>query len=301
MQCVKAGGMQNYSCGQCMPCRIDKRRMWTHRILLETRSHPVSTFITLTYKDMPRDNSVHHEELSLWIKRIRKAYPHALRHYSVGEYGDLSQRPHYHVVLFGFPNCAYGRTPAHARRLGVSCCRYCDLVKSTWKLGGIELGQLNATSAGYIAGYTTKKMTKQEDPRLLGRRPEFARMSLKPGIGALEIRKIADTLLAKPELYEYFFAQGDLPASLKVEGRDLPLGRYLRERLHEELEFGKEAAKKIRTDRIEKEMQAVSSDPQRLQKFLKENRLEHVPHETRLQKARNLEARLKINQSKKQI
>lgn len=39
------------SCGQCLPCRVKYRRLWTHRCLLEQRMHSDSSFLTLTYSD----------------------------------------------------------------------------------------------------------------------------------------------------------------------------------------------------------------------------------------------------------
>lgn len=100
----------------------------------------------------------------------------------------------------------------------------CDVVRDTWKLGNIFLGELTEKSAQYIAGYVLKKMTSVEDKRLNGRFPEFARMSLRPGIGANAVERICGAL----DGIDYGI---DVPVGLRHGARVLPLGRYLRRRL----------------------------------------------------------------------
>lgn len=73
-----------------------------------------------------------------------------------------------------------------------------------------------------MAGYTVKGMTGDDDERLKGREPEFARMSLRPGIGADAASRIVATL----ESYELA-----LPGALRHGRRVMPLGRYLRDRI----------------------------------------------------------------------
>lgn len=67
-------------------------------------------------------------------------------------------------------------------------------------------------------------MTDVEDKRLGGREPEFARMSLRPGIGADAALRVAECL----RLYEI---AGDCPSALRIGSKILPVGRYLRERI----------------------------------------------------------------------
>lgn len=217
--CVKP--FRDFGCGQCMPCRLRKCREWTHRIMLESLLHEHNGFLTLTYSEenMPADGSVSVREVQLWIKRFRKVVaPATLRIFYVGEYGDLTFRPHYHAALFGV---GPGLLP-----------NINDLIQSTWSKGHIMLGDLTVQSARYIAGYVTKKMTSHLDPRLGGRAPEFARMSLKPGIGAGAMKQVA----AAFDQYagQHFSADVDVPYLLSHGGKQMPLGRYLRRKLREE-------------------------------------------------------------------
>lgn len=226
-------------CNKCIPCLINRKRLWAHRIILESYSHEHSSFITLTYDDdnLYYNNGLHAtlnpKHLQNFLKRIRRAVsPTKLRFYAVGEYGDKSWRPHYHLALFGYEPCWRGETRKDYHAKGRSCCPPCDLIKSKWEYGGIDNARVESDSAGYIAGYVTKKLTKKEDERLEGRHPEFSRMSRKPGIGALNIDLLAETLFSqfgKHALTEH----GDVPTSLTHGKRQLPLGRYLREKLRE--------------------------------------------------------------------
>lgn len=218
-----------YGCGQCMPCRLNKRREWTHRILLEANCHGDNAFVTLTYDDdhLPiRGNRASLEPLHLryWLDRFRKSVsPLKVRYFIVGEYGDETERPHYHAAIFGFPTCAYGQS----RNWVTRCCDQCELVRSTWGKGKVFLGTLESHSAQYVAGYVTKKLTHKNDERLQGRHPEFSRMSLKPGIGADFMHEVASSFMQ----FNLETSQGDVPSTLRHGHKELPLGRYLTKKL----------------------------------------------------------------------
>lgn len=200
--------------------------------MLETNLHTDNAFVTLTYSDdnlvlgdgRPSLEPVH---LQLFLKRLRKSYePIRLRYFGCGEYGDKTERPHYHLALFNYPTCVYFGSRYQTR---ASCCENCDRVLAAWGLGHVMLGTLTPDSAQYISGYVTKKMTGKADLRLLGRHPEFARMSLRPGIGAGFVPEIAASLIA----HNLEYSIEDVPVALRHGKRLLPLGRYLRGRLRE--------------------------------------------------------------------
>ncbi|UDN67492.1 replication initiator protein [robinz microvirus RP_32] len=223
-------GGQVFGCGQCLPCRVNRRRMWTHRIMLEATQHSVNSFWTLTYNDdtVPLTEgllqTLVRKHLTDFVKRLREDYhPLKLRYFNVGEYGEQTGRPHYHLALFNYPACDRGVTRQNRQS---TCCSICDSVRRIWGKGNVYSGQLEDASAAYISGYVTKKLISKDDARLKGREKEFASMSLRPGIGAGFIDEVASTLL------EHNLDQlSDVPTSLAHGGRNRPLGRYLTRRL----------------------------------------------------------------------
>lgn len=222
MMCRKpfVRGMSAFGCGQCMPCRFNRRRLWTHRLMLEALVSPSASFVTLTYNDeeLPDGGSLVPAHLQLWLKKYRKNFG-PVRYYAVGEYGDFSERPHYHVALFAGDGCV---EPSR--------------VKSTWRYGYSYVGELTVSSAQYICGYVTKKLTKKDDIRLGGRYPEFARMSLKPGIGAVAIGDVAAALQNKAG-WDEIEKIGDVPMGLRHGRSVYPIGRYLRQKLRKAMNF----------------------------------------------------------------
>lgn len=216
--------------------------------MLEATLHKENSFVTLTYADenLPPDGSLRPRDFSLWLKRLRKRWRATpIRYYGVGEYGDETWRPHYHAALFGFPACEFGQTRRFPRGRERSCCPRCEIIAETWGLGRIDLAKLEPHSAQYVCGYVTKKLTKADDPRLEGRHPEFARMSLKPGIGADFIPDVADVQLRYNE-------DGlEVPFGLRHGPKIMPLGRYLVRKLR--VQSGREAGPSVYTQLQQKE------------------------------------------------
>lgn len=233
-------GCLPFGCGQCLPCRINRRRLWTHRMILESFVHSASSFVTLTYapEHMPENATLVPKHTQEWLKRLRKAvYPRRLRYFLVGEYGDETQRPHYHLALYG---------------LGILDR---DVIHDTWGKGHVMVGELTPASAQYVAGYVTKKMTKKEDIRLKGRYPEFARMSLRPGLGASAMLEVGKAVSASSVPVGLI-----VPSVLQHGRKKMPLGRYLRRKLRERLNINEEAAKNAAVSEYAVQMREVFKD-----------------------------------------
>lgn len=188
-------------------------------MMLESAKHAGSSFVTLTYRQdkLPKGLSLDPRDPQLWLKRLRKSIsPNKIRYFLVGEYGEFTARPHYHAAIFGLDPYVGGGSDGRS-----------GIVRDSWGLGHTYTGDLTEESAGYVAGYVTKKMTSWEDKRLNGRYPEFARMSLRPGLGADAMSDVSRTLqteFGRSTVQE----TGDVPVSLLQGPRPLFLGRYLR-------------------------------------------------------------------------
>lgn len=280
-----------------MPCRIKRRRLWSHRMLLESFKHEHSCFVTLTYSDdhVPEEGSLNPKHLQDWLKRLRWAVrPTALRFFAVGEYGEQTQRPHYHIALFGYRGCDHLRS---RYKLYKNCCSSCDLVRDSWGKGNVDLGLVEPDSVQYIAGYVTKKMTSKEDSRLCGRHPEFARMSLRPGIGAPAIADVASTL---NHSFTSRGVQPFVPDFLKYSQKSMPLGKYLKGKLSDALSLSKSPASELT---LKNHIKQYLADPFVLQMLkLQEGVISSESPSPKAnikkefeQKAVNLEARFKLN------
>lgn len=193
--------------------------------MLEANQWESNSFVTLTYDDehLPANRSVDPRDMQLFLKRLREnVYPRRVRFYGVGEYGDVTYRPHYHLALFNLDTAS-----VHVGGMACKC-----VVCMSWRLGGVHVGTLTSESAAYIVSYVLKRMTNHDDPRLAGRYPEFARMSLRPGIGAGAVPAIADVCTARSGA-KYISENDDVPGSIRAGGKEWPLGRYLRKKVRE--------------------------------------------------------------------
>jgi len=164
----------SFDCGWCSECCAKYARQWSQRIMDEFYSvGDVGCFVTLTYDDehLPDDQQVNKRDFQLFMKRLRKAIsPVKVRFFSCGEYGGKRNRPHYHVILFGwFPPDLY---KVSKDRFGS------DMLCRIWKNGFVSVGEVTIDSAKYCAKYLAKS-----DPRIHEVRP-FTNMSRRPGIGA---------------------------------------------------------------------------------------------------------------------
>jgi len=175
-------------CGQCILCRLEHARQWAVRITHEAQLWNQSSFITLTYDDehLPSQGSLDYSHLQKFWKRLRKALG-PLRYYAVGEYGDETNRPHYHACIFGHAftenRTILRDTPT---RLWTN-----ELITSSWGMGHVSVGALTFQTAQYTASYVTKKLNNKrryvtvnkETGELEALVQPRAFMSLRPAIG----------------------------------------------------------------------------------------------------------------------
>lgn len=212
--------VQPIPCGQCIECKLNYSRNWATRIMLEMSTgypqednwrdlisptygaYPDGScwFVTLTYRDEElhfskylntETGEIHEgatlakEDVQKFIKRLRKAFngrTRLIKYYHCGEYGKQTQRPHYHLILFGVP-----LDQTKFRKIGMSkdnTPRWTTPeLEKIWGLGNIDIGRVTWESAAYTARYTLKKAmgVNIEWYQAQGQHEEYVTMS--QGIG----------------------------------------------------------------------------------------------------------------------
>lgn len=162
-------------CGNCLGCRTQRAQGWALRCQLEYQQHTTAVFATLTYDDEHLPLTLDKTHVSAYLKKIRKALPNKLRFFASGEYGETTQRPHYHAII-------YGASEREASRL-----------EKAWTQGHVRIDQATPARISYTAGYCSKKIGyrrnahERVDPLTNNRyqwQPPFIQMSRNPGIGA---------------------------------------------------------------------------------------------------------------------
>lgn len=226
MQCKK--GITTSSglvpCGQCMNCRINYSRNWTSRILMEHVAAEVpGQFLTLTYNDdhVPQVDGVstlRKAKTLKWLKNVaRDVGP--FRYYIVGEYGDESLRPHYHLALF-----------PRSHRQGAA-------IAQRWKKGFTSTYPLVEERAAYLAQYATKKLTKDTDTRLVGNQePEFRSSSRSPYLGAAFVPILVQAYRSKGGR-QFLDENGDIERSWRIGRRVFPIPRIILRDVRRNLEI----------------------------------------------------------------
>lgn len=187
-------GSIELACGQCIGCRMRRASDWALRIMHEASLWPDSCFVTLTYERdaLPPHGSLCHEDYQLFMKRLRKQRG-KVRFYMCGEYGEDNFRPHYHACLF---NVHFREDMVPSGRSGSGELFYdSPSLSKLWGHGIVSVQDLTPETASYTARYIMKKALGQdaetayervdlETGEIVQLAPEYAAMSLKPGIGA---------------------------------------------------------------------------------------------------------------------
>jgi hypothetical protein len=221
MQCKKGIHLETQQmrvpCGQCMPCRINKGRLWSARILMEWITHGHGYFVTLTYDDENVPVKIDTDGAAVqtldkkgtlkWLDNWRRRHAPDARYYLVGEYGETTYRPHYHLAVF----------PHHVSEI--------SSLRTQWTKGFTQLAEMSPARARYLANYTAKKLTKKDDPRLGVREPEFRTSSRNPPLGSA----FCETLISyhsQPRQRKLLDERGDVPRAFRVDGKIYPIGDW---------------------------------------------------------------------------
>lgn len=200
---------QYIPCRKCVECRAKYARDWSIRCYHEFMINPVGAFITLTvdsskvhlffqskklktycrrcvkgnrFINYPIDYTLCKGFILDEIKRIRdvlfKRYNVKIRYFGVGEYGENNERPHYHILIFGydFPDKLFFKKSSKGVDIFLS-----EELSELWQYGIATVQQINHQACMYTAKYCCKKLQFNSEQAELetyyGREQEFIFMS----------------------------------------------------------------------------------------------------------------------------
>lgn len=166
-------------CGHCPACLKKKRRELSLRVSNELQTvNNFGTFITLTYNNehLPPNGELVKRDVQLFLKRLRKnaKLPKDTRYILCGEYGPQGDRPHFHLLIFG-----WRPTDVTKWKFRQTYWEYrSPIIEKCWTLGFSTVGWANANCGNYIAGYVTKKFEKKKTQH---KQSEFVQTSTRTG------------------------------------------------------------------------------------------------------------------------
>lgn len=225
-----------FPCGNCLPCRMNKRNAWNLRLQWEAIAHKSTLFIGLTYEDahIPMTDdylpTLWPEDVKYWLRMIRRKSPTPLRYYALGEYGTDTGRPHYHVHLFGdYPlperHCVYGE-----EQDGIHCMHHCPVdcfvkvIRYYWPHGHATVYPCTPADLAY----TTLHHVIGKEPPFKGQHPVWTSMSKQPGIGS--------AYFDNKNAVDHIFQNGVISHTYTPTGQVTPLPRYYRDKIFTEAE-----------------------------------------------------------------
>ena len=270
MQCVSPfmikheGEIFSVPCGKCVACKIARVREWTVRILHESEYYKHSVFVTLTYDDdhLPINNTLEKKEYQKFMKRLRKALPNddRIKYFACGEYGEESERPHYHAIILGLRLCKDTK----------------DLIEEKWPQGFVRLGTVTYDSIRYVLDYMHKKYNGEMAEELYDKRNRerpFQLMSLGMGKrhAMQNVGRYADNLY------------------LTVRGKKMGLPQYYKRLYGLDKETLKTVGRERAVEKVDKLLARCNGDVRQLSK--EERKSAH-------QRELNLEARRGLHRRK---
>lgn len=208
----------NVPCGKCEACLAKRKSEWIFRLTKEFENSKSAYFITLTYDTEnvpwnadedgnPINYSVSKRDAQLFLKRLRKnIWPFKVRFFLVSEYGPTSYRPHYHLLLFNYPN-----------ELKDSII---ERVESAWNQGFVTISSVNPARIAYVCGYCLDNSDLPEDFT-----KNFMLCSRRPAIG----HQFLDDI----NTVNYLRHKQDGLCYIRINGESVPvrIPRYYRDKI----------------------------------------------------------------------
>jgi hypothetical protein len=217
----------------------------------EAKTHEQTCFLTLTFEYEPKNQSLDVKHVQTFMKALRHhVYPKKVRYFASGEYGEMCEtcgcgkkkcrkikcgrgpyklgRAHYHVALFGYEF----KDQEFLKKENEFSLWTSKTLDKLWSHGSCTIGKVAWDSAVYVAKYTTKKITGEKAKEHYGKRkPEFATMSRKPGIGYPWFKKFRGDVYPEdevivngrktkpPRAYDKWLEQSDPETYARVKAR----------------------------------------------------------------------------------
>ncbi len=215
MQCAtpKAFNGVIVPCKECVACRVNKRYGLIGRQIIENNASEVSYFLTLTYADdqIPVTKNyvptLRKADYQSFIRECRRL-PGCARYLVCGEYGKTTDRPHYHVCLFG--------------SMGFRITE--EQTAKAWGRGFIQYTHLTEGRMQYAAKYALKKVWNKEynegEPE-----PEFAMWSRFRPLGYQIIKPMEEYYSSKAGAHELTL-YGDVRQTFRHQNRHYFIGEY---------------------------------------------------------------------------
>lgn len=146
-------------CGVCSQCLAAKASNWVVRNYYESKQHDKKCFITLTYTKSPI--ILVRKDFQNFIKRFRRYLDYhengtKVRIFYAGEYGSIGNRPHGHIIIYGWED-------KNAKLLTINkkhqIVKQSSIIQKLWGLGRTSYQEFSDKEAPYIALYNTNKET----------------------------------------------------------------------------------------------------------------------------------------------
>jgi len=185
-------------CGHCLGCETKWRKGWVLRMMLEAQSSVHARFLTLTYSNGAVPGSLHYPDVAGFLKRLRKNSQDHVRFFCAGEFGDRTDRPHWHLILFG--------PSLEMMPVGL-------LSLKEWPFGGVMAADANPATMAYTAGYSLKK--RMSEVKVV--------MSRRPGIGLEKCSELGTLMAQQMGTVETF------PTAVRIGKHLYPLHRRARD------------------------------------------------------------------------
>jgi hypothetical protein len=262
-------------CGRCIGCRLEYSRQWAVRCVHEASLHEENSFVTLTYRpeEVPEDHSIHKEEVQKFIKRLRKELgEQKIRYFACGEYGEQRNRPHYHLIIFGY---GFPDKRLWSKKNGNLLFRS-ELLEKVWTKGFSSIGEVTFESAAYVARYVMKKRKGKDEPErytLVDKETgevhyiekEFCLMSRRPGLGK--------------GWYEKYKSDTDKDF-ITIRGAKMKLPKYYDSQIEKESELEMKIRKGKRIREAIKRKEDNTMDRLRVKEKVKKAQLEYLKRDT---------------------